>query len=177
MTDKILEGDFSWEMLGNINKGRENLGQDMPVVVYRLFQYTMRSILTKSYGSKEMIHIFRESGRLAGKEFAKNLLDLSLDLDLFISKLQTTLKELKIGILRIESFDLESGKALLTVSEDLDCSGLPVTGECICNYDEGFIAGIFSEYTKNLYFAVEIDCWSKGDRVCRFKAYPANKET
>ena len=40
----------------------------------------------------------------------------------------------------------------------------------MCNYDEGFIAGILSTYTKLPYEAIEVDCWAKGDRVCRFEA-------
>ena len=172
MSDKLLEGDFSWAMLGDVAKGREHLGQQMPVLVYRLFQYTMRAVLARTYGKDAMIELFRESGKMAGREFAQNCLDLTQDLNAFTAQLQSVLRELQIGILRFEAFDTDSGKAMLTVGEDLDCSGLPVTGECVCNYDEGFIAGILSEYTKNPYFALEIDCWSKGDRVCRFEAAP-----
>jgi predicted hydrocarbon binding protein len=170
MGDKLLEGDFSWKMMGSVDKGREHLGQQMPVIVYRLFQYTMRAVLAREYGKDTMIRIFRESGKLSGKEFAENVLDLSLDKDAFTAQLQSKLKDLSIGILRFEQFDSKNGHAVLTVSEDLDCSGLPVTGECVCNYDEGFIAGILESYMKNPYYAVEVDCWSKGDRVCRFEA-------
>ena len=56
--------------------------------------------------------------------------------------MQGVLEESKIGILRIEKFDIDTGEAVLTVGEDLDCSGLPITGETVCNYDEGFLAGI-----------------------------------
>ena len=56
----------------------------------------------------------------------------------------------------------------LTVSEDLDCSGLPSTDEVVCHYDEGFIAGILNAYTGKSFTAKEIDCWASGDRVCRF---------
>ena len=170
MGDKLLEGDFSWKMMGDLHKGREHLGQEMPVIVYRLFQYTMRAVLARQYGKDAMIEIFRESGKLAGREFAENELDLTLDKDAFTAQLQTALADLKIGILRFEQFDAAGGHAVLTVGEDLDCSGLPVTGECVCNYDEGFIAGILEAYLKNPYSAVEVDCWSKGDRVCRFEA-------
>jgi predicted hydrocarbon binding protein len=52
--------------------------------------------------------------------------------------------------------------------EDLDCSGLPITNETICNYDEGFIAGILNAYTGKTYEVRELDCWANGDRVCRF---------
>lgn len=170
MEDKLLEGDFSWKMMGDLNKGREHLGQEMPVSVYRLFQYTMRAVLARTYGKDTMIKIFRESGKLAGKEFAENVLDLTLDKDEFVAQLQAALRDLRIGILRFEQFDAASGHAVLTVGEDLDCSGLPVTGECVCNYDEGFLAGILEAYMQDPYYAIEVDCWSKGDRVCRFEA-------
>lgn len=88
----------------------------------------------------------------------------------FISELQAKLQELKIGVLRIESVDEETGRIILTVSEDADCSGLPVLGETVCNYDEGFLSGILSVYTGKPYSAIEIDCWATGDRVCRFRA-------
>ena len=48
-------------------------------------------------------------------------------------------------------------------------------GETVCNYDEGFIAGILSEYTEKNYKAQEIDCWATGERVCRFRAEPLEK--
>ena len=94
----------------------------------------------------------------------------------FISELQAKMQELRIGVLRIESIDEESGRIILTVSEDADCSGLPVLGETVCNYDEGFISGILSVYTGKPYSAIEIDCWATGDRVCRFRADVINAE-
>lgn len=87
-----------------------------------------------------------------------------------MSALQNTLREMKIGILRIEAMDMMNSELTVTISEDLDCSGLPITGETVCNYDEGFIAGILKQYTKEDYHVREIDCWAKGDRVCRFQA-------
>lgn len=80
------------------------------------------------------------------------------------------MQELKIGVLRIEDVNEETGKIILTVAEDADCSGLPVLGETVCNYDEGFIAGILSLYSGKPYTAIEVDCWATGDRVCRFHA-------
>lgn len=91
-------------------------------------------------------------------------------LDVFVGELQQKLEEMKIGVLRIEDVDEESGKIVLTVSEDADCSGLPVLGETVCNYDEGFISGILSVYSGKKYEAIEVDCWATGDRVCRFRA-------
>ena len=98
------------------------------------------------------------------------MLHLHQPLNQFISELQAKLQELRIGVLRIESVDEETGRIILTVSEDADCSGLPVLGETVCNYDEGFLSGILSVYTGKPYSAIEIDCWATGDRVCRFRA-------
>lgn len=164
------QNKFTWESIGNIEQGRMNLGIDMPVFVYRLFQFTIKDILNKQFGSEKANDIFRDSGKLAGIEFANHMLDLTLTFDDFIAQLQDILEKSKIGILRVEMFDKETYKAVLTIGEDLDCSGLPVTGETVCTYDEGFLAGILNTYTNKKYDVKEIDCWATGSRVCRFEA-------
>jgi len=164
------DNKFSWETLGNTEQAREYLGQEMPVLVYRLFQYTLRDVLNKTYGPNTCVDIFRRAGEVAGVEFANNMLNLSLPFDKFMSNLQSVLREAKIGILRIESVDTNKKEMVLSVAEDLDCSGLPVTGETVCNYDEGFIAGILKAYTGQKHVVIETDCWATGDRVCRFNA-------
>lgn len=162
--------NFSWNHLGDLKVGRATLGQEMPVQVYRLFQYTLKDILSREYDAETAAALFHAAGHLAGLEFAKNVLDLSGDLDFFITNLQRVLYELKIGILRIEQADAENLRFTLTVSEDLDCSGLPVTDETVCDYDEGFIAGILEAYSGKEFHVKEIDCWANGDRTCRFTA-------
>jgi predicted hydrocarbon binding protein len=165
----VTHNVFRWENLGDIKEGRGDLGEEMPVLVYRLMQFTMLDILSKNYGAAQASQLFRDAGYLAGTELAKAALDLNADLDTFIANLQKTLEDLKIGILRMEAFDPESGELVLTVGQDLDCSGLPITNETVCDYDEGFIAGILEAYTGNRYKVREIDCWASGDRVCRFR--------
>jgi len=159
---------FKWENLGDIKSGRGDLGEDMPVLVYRLLQFTMLDILTRNYGPDKANALFREAGFLAGTQLAQNVLNLEVDLDQFVVNLQKTLETLKIGILRMEAFDPETGNLVLTVGQDLDCSGLPITGENVCSYDEGFIAGILNLFTGKTYDVREIDCWASGDRTCRF---------
>ena len=159
---------FKWENLGDLSIGRNNLGDSMPVLVYRLLQYSIKDILSREYDSETAANLFRAAGRLAGMELSKNVLDLSGDFDYFVTNLQKQLLDLKIGILRIEKADLENLSLVLTVSEDLDCSGLPVTDETVCDYDEGFIAGILESYTGKKFSVKEIDCWASGDRTCRF---------
>ena len=170
MNSTHLPSNFSWNDLGNLNVGRKTLGPDMPVLVYRLFQYTLRDVLTEEYGKEATIRLFRTAGHIAGMELAKNVLDLSGNLDYFMANLANKLKELKIGLLRVEKADLEALSFTLTVSEDLDCSGLPITGDTVCNYDEGFIAGILEAYSGRSFTVEEVDCWSTGDRTCRFFA-------
>ena len=168
-------GSFSWEDLGNIKEGRGNLGEEMPVLVYRLMQFTLLDVLTRDVGREKANNYLREAGRLAGTEFARNVLDLKVNFDTFVANLQKTLEALKIGILRIESVNENAAEIVLTVAEDLDCSGLPITGETVCDYDEGFISGILNLYTGKSYTVREIDCWANGDRVCRFKCTTAGQ--
>ena len=160
---------FSWDALGNIKEGRGNLGEEMPVMVYRLMQFTLLDVLTKDFSREKANHYLREAGHLAGTEFARNALDLKVDFNTFVANLAKALEDLKIGILRIETIKDNAEEIILTVAEDLDCSGLPITEETVCDYDEGFIAGILNVYTGKTYTVHEIDCWASGDRVCRFK--------
>ena len=160
---------FSWNGLGNIKEGRGDMGEEMPVLVYRLMQFTMLDVLTKAHGKENANEFFRQAGYLAGTEFANNVLDLKADFNTFLANLQKALQDLKIGILRMESYNPETGEIMLTVAQDLDCSGLPITNETVCFYDEGFIAGILEVYTGKKHEVREVDCWSNGDRVCRFK--------
>ena len=139
-------------------------------MVYRLLEYSLKEELKNRFGKETQIDIFRSAGRMAGEYFARNILNLDVSLDQFVNELQQKLRELKIGVLRIEDVNEETGRIVLTVAEDADCSGLPVLGETVCNYDEGFIAGILSVYSGKTYTAVEVDCWATGDRVCRFHA-------
>jgi len=165
---------FSWEKLGNIKEGRGDLGEEVPVLVYRLLEYSMNHVLAAEYGTEQANELFRKAGYLAGSEFAKNALDLTLELDAFVAHLQETLKAEKIGILRIEQMDEKDGTIILTVAQDLDCSGLPPTNEVVCNYDEGFLSGVLEAYTTKRYIVREIDCWASGDRVCRFRCKQEN---
>jgi uncharacterized protein len=159
---------FTWQDLGDIDTGRPNLGPQVPVLAYRLQQYTFRDVLIAELGVDSANAILIKAGWQAGFHFCRNMLDLNVGFNEFIAQLQRILKEQAIGILRIESADLANMHFILTVSEDLDCSGLPCTDEVVCQYDEGFIAGILEAYTGKSFSAKEIDCWASGDRVCRF---------
>ena len=166
------ESQFTWNMLGDIEAGRPNLGPMMHLAVYRLMQFTLRDILIRDFGVETADRIFYEAGKKAGEEFCRNLLPGDKDMNSFCAAVQQHMKELGIGIFRVESADYERGSFVITVAEDLDCSGLPVCNEEICIYDEGFIAGLLLAYTGKDFAVEEVDCWGTGDRICRFTATP-----
>ena len=159
---------FEWQDLGNIEQGRPNLGPTTHVAAYRLMQFTLRDVLIAKFDVRTTNEILKDAGKLAGSEFCKNVLDRKLAPDEFLAGLQHKLKELGIGIMRVEQADFDKMRFVLTVSEDLDCSGLPVVGETVCVYDEGFIAGILHAYLGRDFDVTEIDCWASGGKTCRF---------
>jgi uncharacterized protein len=167
MTEQTSD-TFTWKDLGDLATGRPNLGTAIDLAVYRLMQYTMRDVLVARFGREATEEILVAAGRLAGMEFCRNVLDTSLAFSTFIAELQERLRALNIGILRMEKSDLVHGEFVLTIDEDLDCSGLPVNGSTVCEYDEGFLAGIFTVYAGREFTAREIDCWATGARTCRF---------
>jgi predicted hydrocarbon binding protein len=161
---------FRWELLGDLNLGRPNLGPKTSLYAYRLMQFTLRDVLEEALGSEKTDQIFYQAGRLAGQQFYHHALKPASDLKDFLRELQLTLQEWSIGILRLEKVDLEKGEIVLTLSEDLDCSGLPELDTEICVYDEGFLCGLLESFTGLSFRVKEIDCWCTGERTCRFRA-------
>lgn len=165
---------FNWAMIGDINTGRPNLGETMNVATYRLMQFTLRDVLVKELGVEKADELFYLAGKKAGSELFENVISEKHDFNGFIKEAESLMKDLKIGILRVEKSNMDDLKFTLVVEEDLDCSGLPVAGEVICVYDEGFLSGLLSSFTGVEFKVKEIDCWCSGDRVCRFVAEPLN---
>jgi uncharacterized protein len=164
---------FSWDLLGDIERGRPNLGNSTRLEIYRLMQFTFRDVLEERYGTAEADLVFREAGGLAGRAFYDHLFSGTTDFQTFIRKLQEVFREMGIGVLRVEEADLAKSTFTITVSEDLDCSGLPELDYEVCTYDEGFIAALLEGFTGRPFTVREIDCWCTGDRTCRFSAEPA----
>ena len=146
------------------------LGDSINLIPYRLLQYTFRDVAEQKIGAEACDKLFYDAGEVAGYFFFDSFMAEFKDLPLngFFGELQRILKDLGVGVLRIEKADAENGNFTLTVSEDLDCSGLPDLDIEVCNYDEGFIAGIFYKFTGVTFNVKEVDCWCSGDRTCRF---------
>lgn len=161
---------FNWGLLGNLEEGRPSLGNQTRIEIFRLMQFCFRDILEQKFGSAETDRIFYDAGYLAGSQFYSNVIGRQDNLGDFVRKLQNALIEYGMGILRVEEADDSCGRLVMTVSEDLDCSGLPELDYEICTYDEGFIAGLLESFTGRRYTVKEIDCWCTSDRTCRFLA-------
>ena len=166
------QSQFEWSMLGDLKEGRPNLGPITHVAVYRLMQFTLRDVLIREFGVEKADRAFFEAGKEAGRAYYKNVLTQKKELNDFFADIQRTMKELNIGIFRVESSDFERGSFVVTVEEYLDCSGIPICSEQICTYDEGFIAGLLLAYSGKDFQVKEVDCWGSGGRVCRFTVSP-----
>jgi len=161
---------FNWSLLGDLKEGRPNLGDQVKIEIYRLMQFTFRDVMEQTLGSEKTDELFYQAGKLAGGFFFQHVMEPTEDINEFIRQLQCVLKDYGIGILRIEKADLEAGELVLTVSEDLDCSGLPEQDSEICKYDEGFISALLESFSGVPFSVREVDCWCTGDRTCRFHA-------
>jgi predicted hydrocarbon binding protein len=160
--------EFYWGLTGDLEVGRPSLGNLARVEIYRLMQFTFRDVMERKFGSEMADEIFREAGKIAGREFYARFLSEARDFGSFVKLLQRVMREFGIGIFRIEDTDDEMKKLTVTVNEDLDCSGLPELDYEVCKYDEGFLSGIMESFTGKPYDVREIDCWCTGDRTCRF---------
>ena len=160
---------FLWKDLGDLKEGRPTVGQKVHVLFYRLMQFALRDALITRYDTKAANDIFIDAGRTAGREFCRNMLNTNMDFGGFLAELQSILKESEFGILTIEKADIDSMEMTIALAEDIGCSGLPVSHETFCVFDEGFFKGIMEEYTKKEFYVKEVDCWGTGAKVCRFK--------
>lgn len=163
--------EFDWNVItGNLETARPMLGSNTRVEVYRLFQFTLRDVLEQHYGAQVADILFREAGLMSGKSFYDHFCHGITDFNSLVKVIQDRFKEFGIGIFRIESVEGSGASFVMTVGEDLDCSGMPDTNDQICVYDEGFIRGIFESFTGKTFDVKEVDCWCTGDRTCRFHA-------
>jgi uncharacterized protein len=162
--------EFDWNLLGDLDVGRPNLGPLTSVKNYRLMQFCLRDVIEQQLGPDAADAMFYEAGKLAGHFFAEEVIGTVSSLGEFMNKLTAALEEYSIGILRIEQAEPDEGHFVLTVSEDLDCSGLPISGYEVCVYDEGFVASLLEWGTGAEWNVKEVDCWCTGDRTCRFDA-------
>ncbi|MBW2732603.1 MAG: 4-vinyl reductase [Deltaproteobacteria bacterium] len=167
------ETRFRWEDIGDVTMGRPTLGGSVPVEAYRLMKYALRDVLIAEFDPYRASDFLSRAGRRAGRELCRQYLDADQDIEDFLEELGERMIQLKMGILVIEKLDRISMDMVLTVAEDLDCSGLPNSDETVCAFDEGLFSGVLEEYAGQSFVVKEVDCWANGDHVCRFAIYAA----
>lgn len=95
---------FSWDTIGNIAERRKHLLEEMPVMVYRLYEYIIKAKLTHRYEKKALKDLFYRVGRSTGKVHV---------LRKFLTTLQNFIKIHKIDVSREEMFDYATRKEIL----------------------------------------------------------------
>ena len=103
------------------------------------------------FGTEKTDKVFYEAGLVAGKAFYDHLLSGTDDVNEFIKKLQSTLEEMQIGVLRVESMSEGAAEVKLAVDENVDCSDLPKNDYEVSTYSDGLISGILEKYTGRRY--------------------------
>ena len=171
MTTTNRKYAFTWDVIGaDMSIARPGMGPQLHIEVYRLLQFTLRDVLEQKLGTQETDKLFFEAGLLAGKAFFDRFCSEAKDIGTLVRILEERLRELGVGLFRVEMAEASGESFVFVVDEDLDCSGLPDSNDHICIYDEGFIKGILDAFTGGSYTVKEVDCWSSGARTCRFSA-------
>lgn len=138
---------------------QDKSGHDINLQYMRLLRISLR----ETYGSKLSNALLYESGK-----------NLALH-NIKIKNMQGLIgymEKLMLGVKRIVHMD--NNKVILEEDQCAVCSGMPKTGEALCSYESGFIAGGLSIIFNKEVKVDETKCWSLGDNVCRFEAtlYP-----
>lgn len=170
MIENTKKYAFDWALIGDIEMGRPTLGQMVSVEAVRLMLLSLKGVLEAYKDTQFAEDIFRQSGRQSGLAFYHRHFDESLEPEQFISKLQRILQSMGIGLINIEYAVDNGAQIVITLDEDLECSGLPITNSEMCHYTSGVISGLLEGYYQQPYRIEELDCWCSGDRTCRFKA-------
>ncbi len=135
----------------------------------QLFFFSIKEALTLSYGAGSMGDILRLTGKIAATSFANEFLKLDLGFDEFIFLLKEKLVDLRFASLYVEAYEEESQSFILLLSYDFDTKLAAKINNHESTFEEGFLATIFSLFTKKQYMATRIDAWDSTPKVCRYK--------
>lgn len=164
------EYHFKWETMGRVKAERPDVGTDVPVIVFRLYAYTLRDSIIKHLDVHKANHILKEAGFNAGVEFYNNVIAVSESTGNFFTDFELHFKGWKLGLLVFdEDVNKDSTEYSVKIYQDLNSSGVEHVSETICEWDEGFIAGVLTTYSKANFYVLETECWASGHEFCRFK--------
>ena len=81
----ILE--LNWENLGDIEEGRPTSGNDCPVIMYRMLQFSLRKIIESELGEGKGGEYLYKAGQLAGRLIYEKFFADEKDADKLFAKL------------------------------------------------------------------------------------------
>lgn len=165
---------LDWSLIGDIEMGRPTLGHMVSVEVVRMLMLTVKSVIEDSNGSAFAEKVYREAGYQTGQGFFRQYFQTESSSEVFVEQLKKILFKLGIGILNIEYITEACNEIVMTLSEDVECSGMSNHSFEMCHYTEGVISGLLEAHSGSKYLVKEVDCWCTGDRTCRFKATKLN---
>jgi predicted hydrocarbon binding protein len=159
--------EFKISAIGDVSK-REVLGPTVGVEMFRILRTAMVNLISTRLGKEQAKEAIYLSGKAVGGEIAKAFLSGITDLEEYVNKLAEILKSLKVGLVKVLETDVEGGKFVVRVDECASCSGTPVIGEPICDFEGGIIAGVLKYFLGKEVKATEVKCWAMGDQTCEF---------
>jgi len=157
MTERAYE--FNWDIIGNLQEGRPNLGDQVNFILYRVMQYTLHDVFVKQLGNEESNRLFYEAGSIAGRFFFEHFLKEFKNLPLadFLAKFRSVLDENGIRFLRIDSVNIETGGCTVSVAAGVGETGFDNIKLDRCDYDTGVVEGILSKYAEKTIKATKVN--------------------
>jgi predicted hydrocarbon binding protein len=141
---------------------RPNLGEDVPLVIFRSFRLFSGKYLEEILGTRGATVLFQNAGRELGKEIGRTLKEERLDR--YLERIGDFMKEAKVGLLIPES--VSDGRIVLSIDECITCSGMKNIGRRICHFETGIVAGLVETFLGKRVKAYETKCNAMGEGIC-----------
>jgi uncharacterized protein len=152
--DQDFEGGVVKEYSYDDIKGviRPTLGDTVPLTLFRILRIIgMRNLLGESAGPTLYM-----MGKSVGNMLAPKTM----------GEFESTIRELKIGIPRIEQ--ATEDRLTVNLHECITCAGFSYTGEMFCDMESGIIAGLLEKVFNKKARSTQTKSWSVGYDYCQF---------
>jgi predicted hydrocarbon binding protein len=164
-----MSGEATYQY-GNIALDRGEIGLDMPVLFFRIFEAAVRDRLSKEYSLAYAFTLMRDAGKSAGAAFAEEFLPEEDDAEAFLRSFRSLFKALGYGALEIERADMSRLSFVFSLEGSLEPARKISEGETDCVFTEGFLSGALSSHFGTDVNVKEIECRAGGALRCRYIA-------
>ena len=125
---------------------RPELGDSIPVSVFRIFRQFSAHYGEDILGEKGVRTVFTHAGRELGLDIGRQL--YTEDLPEYLTRVKKFVYDSNIGILKLVENESADDIMVLQLDECVTCSGMPNIGKKICFFEVGLVAGIVETFTK-----------------------------